>query len=117
MFTEADDAPSYRGHINTIQLFPALPQHHLLFIDISPEATPFMNTRRKNKLAHPGRPDMTPSQLSSAGLSRAPLRCPKKLTKDQQIAALKDELRAAREQVPIVVCFIVLLNDAHKQYL
>jgi hypothetical protein len=60
---------------------------------------------------------MTPSQLSSAGLSRAPLRRPKKLTKDQQIAALKDELRAAREQVPIVICFIVLLNDAHKQYL
>jgi hypothetical protein len=102
-----DNTPPNRGHINTIQLFSVLPQHHLLFIDISLSATPFMNTRRKNKLAHPGRPDMTPSQLSSAGLPVR--RRPKKLTKDQQIAALKDELRAAQEQVRNLFRFIVLL--------
>jgi hypothetical protein len=107
MATDTDNAPSNRGHINTIQLFSVSPQHHLLFIDISLSATPFMNTRRKNKLAHPGRPDMTPSQLSSAGLPVR--RRPKKLTKDQQIAALKDELRAAQEQVRNLFCFIVLL--------
>ncbi|KAF9642383.1 hypothetical protein BDM02DRAFT_3133127 [Thelephora ganbajun] len=61
-----------------------------------------MNTRQKNKSAHPGIPDMTPSQLTSAGLSHAqdahrPSK--KKLTKDQQIAALRDELRVTRELV------------------
>jgi hypothetical protein len=61
-----------------------------------------MNTRRKNKSAHPRVPDMTPSQLLSASLSRTPnTRRPssKKLTKDQQIAALKDELRATQELI------------------
>jgi hypothetical protein len=113
--TDMDNTPSNRGHINTIQPFSVSPQHlHLLFIDISLSATPFMNTRRKNKSAHPGKPVMTPSQLSSAGLP-VPRR-PKKLTKDQQIAALKDELRAAQEQVRNVFCFIVLLRRTHKSH-
>ena len=68
-----------------------------------------MNTRRKNKAAHPGIPDMTPSQLSSAGLSRTSnTRRPsnKKLTKDQQIAALRDELRAAQELISSVTILL-----------
>jgi len=62
-----------------------------------------MNTRKKNKSAHPAIPDMTPSQLLSAGLStctsatRRSSR--KKLTKDQRIAALENELRIAQEAV------------------
>ena len=51
---------------------------------------------------------MTPSQLSSAGLSRGPnaRRLPnKKLTKDQQIAALKDELRVTQELISSVFYF------------
>jgi len=51
---------------------------------------------------------MTPSQLSSAGLSRGPIarRPPnKKLTKDQQIAALRDELRASQEIISSVTYF------------
>ena len=82
-------------------------QYCLLFITLQLSATPLilsMNTHRKNKTAHPGVPDMTPSQLLSARLSRTPKMTPntrrpssKKLTKDQQIAALKDELRAAQE--------------------
>lgn len=54
---------------------------------------------------------MTPSQLASADLpdSRRPSK--KKLTKDQQIAALKDELRIAQElfisSVTISILFLL----------
>ena len=83
-------------------------QQHLLFIapQLSATLSLFsMNTRKKNRSAHPGIPDMTRSQLSAAGLSRTsktPSTSSKKPTKDQQIAALKDELRAIRELVSIV---------------
>ena len=59
-----------------------------------------MVTRKKNQSTHPGVPDMTQLQLASAGLSHAqnvPRSSKKKPTKDQQIAALKKELRAAQE--------------------
>lgn len=59
-----------------------------------------MNTRVKNKSAHPGVPDMSASQLSAAGLSRTSGK--RKMTKDQQIMALKDELRAAKEAISSV---------------
>jgi len=57
-----------------------------------------MNTRKKNKSARPGVPDMTRSQLALAGLS-TPRSSNKKPTKTQEIAALKDELQAFRELV------------------
>ena len=88
--------------------------HHLLFIAIPLSATRFMKTRQKNGSTHPGKPDMTPSQLRSAGLSRTTnVRNPpttskklsttsKKPTKDQQIAALENELRAIRELISSV---------------
>ena len=60
-----------------------------------------MNTRKKNKTTHPGIPDMTPSQFTSAGLPppKTARRSSKKLTKDQQIAALKDQLCTTQELV------------------
>ena len=67
-----------------------------------------MNTRKKNKSRHPGIPDMTPSQLASAGLSRVQntrRASAKKPTKDQQIATLQDELRAVRELISNVSHF------------
>ena len=88
-----------------ISLFP---QYHLLLIPLSLSAILLMNTRNKNKSTHPGIPDMTPLQLSSTGLSRGPItrRPPnKKLTKDQQIAALKDKLRASQEIISSVTYF------------
>jgi len=84
-------------------------QYHLIFIRLLLPALPFtvsMITRKKNKSARPGIPDMTPSQLASAGLSHAQsTRRPsnKKPTKDQQIEALKSELRAARELISSVI--------------
>jgi len=63
-----------------------------------------MVTRKKNKSAHPGIPDMTPSQLASAGLSTS-RSSNKKPTKTQEIAALKDELQAVRELVSKMVRF------------
>ena len=80
---------------------------NLLFIIVSLSTTPFMkpNTRKKNKSTHPGIPNMTPSQLSSAGLSHTPATRHKKQTKDQQIAALKDELRTVRELISNVTRF------------
>ena len=106
-----DHVPSPPERIYTAQLFSALPQCYLLFIVLQLSDTPStltMNTRKKNKSAHPGIPDMTPLQLSSAGLSRAStVRRPakKKLTKDQQIAALEDELRSTRELILTVIVF------------
>lgn len=99
-----------RGGINITQVCSSFPQYHLFLISLVLSAIPLMpNTRKKNQSAHPGLPDMTPSQLSSAGLSRGsttrrPLN--KKLTKDQQIAALKDELRAVQEHMSSVSHFI-----------
>lgn len=72
------------------------------FIIISLSATLLMNTRGKNKSKHPGIPDMTPSQLSAAGLPRTPSTHQKKLTKNQEIASLKDELRSLRELISSV---------------
>jgi len=76
-----------------------------------------MDTRRKNKSAHPGLPDMTPSQVSSAGLSRTPAPRRKKATKDQQISALQDELRSIREllsEVPHFTLFNLHPPNAHQ---
>jgi hypothetical protein len=98
--------------ISTARALPVSPQYfrshsHILilifiaFRALSPTPSTFsMNTRRKNKSAHPGAPDMTPSQRASAGLPRA--RCPpkKKPTKEQQrLVALENELHATREQL------------------
>ncbi|KAF9778111.1 hypothetical protein BJ322DRAFT_1025213 [Thelephora terrestris] len=58
-----------------------------------------MNTRKKNKSARPGIPDMSPSMLALAGLLKVRQPAKKKLTKDQTIAALRDELRAAQESM------------------
>ena len=92
--------------------FSNLLWHPLIFIPplvvILPSiSAPLMNTRKKNKSAHAGIPDMTPFQLTSAQLASANFppqpqaahRSLKKLTKDQQIAALKDELRATQELI------------------
>lgn len=83
-----------------------------------------MNTRKKNKSTHPGAPDMTPSQLARAGLSHAPGASTKRQTKDQQIAALKEDLQAARDLITSIVsrfsavhlCFyLVTLILGHRQ--
>jgi hypothetical protein len=108
MFAETDHVLLCREHINTIWKFSGSPQHHHLFIVVSLSAIPSMNTRKKNKSAHPGIPDMTAPQLSLAGLSRPAVahRPPsKRLNKDQQITALKDELRAVQELVANVTHF------------
>ena len=56
-----------------------------------------MNLRWKNLSAHPGTPNMTPLQLALAGLPDTRPAPKKKLTKDQQIAALKKELQITKE--------------------
>lgn len=99
MSTEMDHVSSHRGHINTFQDFSYRLNNLLFIIIISLSASLSMNTRKKNKSKHPGVPDMTPSQLLSAGLSSTLATRRKKPTKDQQIAALKDELRAVRELI------------------
>ena len=113
-----------RRHINTVQRCSGLPQFRLIFISPSlfhlsssatSSATPPMNTRPKNKSKHPGFPDMTPSQRSSAGLSRtsqvhrsSPKKpSARKPTKDQQIAALESQLRTARELLTNVSNFLL----------
>lgn len=105
MSTETDHAPSYQTPKYDL-LFLNLPQRPLIFIPLSIVFSPSiltlsMITRKKNKTAHPGIPDMTPLQLASAGIShpRTARRSSKKLTKDQQIAALRDKLRAAEELI------------------
>jgi len=108
MLAEMDHVPLHSKYINTIQVYSRLPHSHLLFIAFQLSATPLMpsTTCKKNKAAHPGIPDMTPSQLSSAGLTRTPnARRPptKKLTRVQQIEALEEELRATRELISSVV--------------
>lgn len=65
-----------------------------------------MNTRKKNKSAHPVIPDMSSSQLLAAGLHRTSgTRSPstKKLTKDQQIAALREEIRLRDAQEAMLI--------------
>lgn len=71
-------------------------------------------TRRKNKSAHPGIPDMSPAQLLSAGLSRASTapRPPKKLTKPQEIAALKAEIQSLKELIAMVATSLLCLYCA-----
>lgn len=91
--------------INTAQPCPQLPQYPLIFIYLLLSVAllkPPMNTRRKNKTKHPGAPDMTPSQLASAGLPHTPrMRRPlsKKKTKDQQLAAMREEMLAKDEEI------------------
>ena len=91
-------------------------QYCFLLIALTLSVALLMNTRNKNKSAHPGIPDMTPSQLASANLSRGPnTRRPpnmKKPTKDQQIAALKDELRAAQKLTSSVTILPHIFLDA-----
>ena len=107
--TETDHAHCIK-HINTAQISSELPQHPLVFIVLTLFATLptlSMNTRQKNKTAHPGIPDMTPSQLALAGLpcttnahhTNTSHTSNKKPMKNQQITALKDELRAAQELI------------------
>jgi hypothetical protein len=107
--TETDHVLLPPEHLNTAQFFSVSSQSRLSLIALHLFATLLMpsNTRQKNKSAHPGAPDMTPSQLLSTGLAPPPnaRRVPKKLSKDQQIAALKDELRAAQELVLSVAHF------------
>lgn len=107
MSTETDHV-CHVEHINTAQIFLELPQHPLIFIVLALSVTlsiPPMNTRQKNKSAHPGIPDMTASQLALAGLPHTTNKrrsSNKKPTKDQQITALQDELRAIRELISSV---------------
>lgn len=61
-----------------------------------------MNTHPKNKSAHPARPIMTPAQLSAAGIPLPKSKRPKKQTKDQQIAALREDLRLVQEMARTV---------------
>ena len=96
-----------QGPINIIRAFWCYPNNPLVFITISLSPL-FMTTRSKNKSTHPGLPDMTPSQLSSAGLSRTPAPRRKKATKDQQIAALQDELRSIQELLSKVPSFYLI---------
>ena len=109
-FVETDRVLFCRIYIYTAWVSQVSPHHHLLFIAIPLSVTRFMNTRKKNRSAHPGIPDMTPSQLRSAGVSHTPKpRRPstRKPTKDQQIAALQDELRAAQELIQNVSHYLV----------
>ena len=125
-FTETDHVPSSSENINTARVCYR-PSYHPQLLSIAHQLSatpspPSMKTRKKNQTAHPGIPDMTPSQLLSAGLSRtsntrrssntssrssntssrSSSTSSKKLTKDQQIAALNDELRAIRELISSV---------------
>lgn len=102
-----------RRCINTTQLCSELPQFCSIFFYPSllcppPSDTPSVpptNTCPKNKSKHPGIPNMTPLQRTTAGLPRASQvsrSSPKKPstrkpTKDQQIAALQSQLHAAQE--------------------
>ena len=106
--TETDHVSSHQAYKYS-PVSSGLLRYPLIFICLQLPAIPFtvsMITRKKNKSARPGIPDMTPSQLASAGLShirssRRPSN--KKPTKDQQIEALKSELRAARELISSVI--------------
>lgn len=128
MSTEMDHVSPYQA-LKYSLLFPNLPWYPLVFIPPSVVLLPSipappMNTRKKNKSAHPGIPDMTPYQLASAQLASADFprpgtarRTSKKLTKDQQIAALKDELRATKELVLNVRYFFTCPSDSYHTHL
>ena len=118
--TETDHVPPFQA-LKCGPPFSNLLWRPLVFIPPSVALSPsilvlLMNTRKKNKSAHPGIPDMTPLQLASAQLAsvdfpRTARRPSKKLTKDQQIAALNDELQALRELVLKVRYFVLHLSD------
>lgn len=74
---------------------------------LSPSMAP-LTTRSKNKTTHPGAPDMTPSQRSSAGLP--PAKKPAKLSQAKELAALKAELRAAQEIILNVSAFALYFS-------
>ena len=104
------------GHINThkslseiLQCCPlSLSIHLLLSTTLSPLSMSPATTRQKNKTSHPGAPDMTPSQLASAGIARLKKSSSKGPSKDQQITALKEELHAAQEAMSTVSCFFFI---------
>jgi len=80
--------------------FPLAPSSHLLFLSYPHLLS--MKTCAKNKSKHPAAPVMTPAQLAAAGISQ-PQKCPRrKQTKDQQIAALEEDLRTTRELLQAV---------------
>lgn len=98
----------FTQRINTAYLSSKLPQRRPISISLPLSTTlslplsttpsmPAVSTRSKNKTKHPGAPDMTPSQLASAGLSR-PAK-PVKMSMAKEIAALKAELHAAHEVI------------------
>ena len=55
-----------------------------------------MKTRARNAAKHPAAPVMTLAQLTAASIPQ-PKRPQKKLTKDQRIAALEEDLCMTRE--------------------
>ena len=62
-----------------------------------------MKTRLKNQSAHPAAPVMTPAQLKAAGIAKPQTKqSQKKPTKDQQIAALKEDIRAMHDLLQVV---------------
>ena len=66
-------------------------------------ARPHMNTRAKNKTAHPAVPITTPARLLATGITKSQSKRPrKKQTKDQQIAALREDLRMAQELLQVI---------------
>ena len=108
------------GHINTHQFLSELLQYRPLSLSIhlllsAVLSMPSVTTRQKNKTSHPGAPDMTPSQLASAGIA-CTKNSKKAPSKDQQIAALKEELRAAQEaisNVSRVFLYFLSHSNAH----
>lgn len=80
-----------------------------------PSVSSMPKTRTKNQSAHPGVPDMTPSQLALAGLSRAQnTPQPKKkkgLTGAKKIKALEEELRIAQEIIARVIDYFTMTLD------
>lgn len=62
---------------------------------------PSMRTRAKNASSHPVASIMTPAQLAAVGIPQ-PKCPPKKPSKDQQIAALEEDLCMARELLQMV---------------
>lgn len=120
--TETDLVPSHRIHkcctgtLCTTSVFSLSRPHIFIFVSIalSPSVaplTPSMMTRKKNKSAHPGVPDMTPAQLASANLPRTrTARClPKKrATKDQQKTAFLDNgLQATQVRLSNAMCIVI----------
>ena len=63
-----------------------------------------MKTCAGNQGKHPAVAVMTPTQLAAAGIP-APLPKKKKLSKDQRIAALEEDLRVTRELLQMVRTF------------